>query len=161
MKTKLITLIITVMAIFGFGNASGQNASYKQLWDQVKEADKKDHPKTVVEICDKIIEKARKEGDQGQLLKAWFYRVDKKTHITPDTLYSSLRELETWAKDEKDPATKMVLHSCIATIYSNYPRCGAVGQHEVRQDRAGQRQCLPIRHRCSQEGRQLQVHSFR
>ena len=120
MKTKLITLIITVMAIFGFGNASGQNATYKQLWDQVKEADKKDHPKTVVEICDKILEKARKEGNQGQLLKAWFYRVDKKTDITPDTLYSSLRELETWARDEKDPVTKMVLHSCIASVYSNY-----------------------------------------
>ena len=122
MKTKLITLIITVMAIFGFGNASGQDASYKQLWDQVKEADKKDHPKTVVEICDKIIEKARKEGDQGQLLKAWFYRVDKKTHITPDTLYSSLRELETWAKDEKDPAGTGGRRLCAAGADREEPR---------------------------------------
>lgn len=120
MKTKLFTLILIVMAFLGFGAAFGQDVSYNQLWKQVKEADDKDHPKTVVEICDKIIVKAKKEGNRGQLLKAWFYRVDKKTDITPDTLYSNLRELESWAKEEKDPVTKMVLHSCIASIYSNY-----------------------------------------
>ena len=120
MKTKLFTLIISVMAIFGFTGASGQDASYKQLWEQMREADKKDHPKTVVEICDKIVAKARRESNRGQLLKAWFTRVEYKTRITPDTLYSNLRELETWAGDEKDPVIKMVLHSCIASIYSNY-----------------------------------------
>ena len=120
MKTKLFTLIISVMAIFGFTGASGQDASYKQLWEQMREADKKDHPKTVVEICDKIVAKARRESNRGQLLKAWFTRVEYKTRITPDTLYSNLRELETWARDEKDPVIKMMLHSCIASIYSNY-----------------------------------------
>ena len=80
---------------FGFSSPSLQNESYDQLWKQVKEADRKDHPKTVVEICDKILAKARKEGNKGQLLKAWFYRVDKKTSITPDTMYSNLKELET------------------------------------------------------------------
>ncbi|MBQ4196468.1 MAG: hypothetical protein II659_01280, partial [Bacteroidales bacterium] len=120
MKTHYLTLIIAIMALFGFGSASGQDASYKQLWEKVKEADKKDLPKTAVEICDKIIAKARKDGDKGQLLKAWFSRVEYKTYITPDTLYSNLKELESWAKDEKDPVSKMVLHSCIASIYSNY-----------------------------------------
>ncbi|MBE6244612.1 MAG: alpha-2-macroglobulin [Bacteroidales bacterium] len=122
MKTHLLTFILIIMATLGFGFSSPslQNESYDQLWKQVKEADRKDHPKTVVEICDKILAKARKEGNKGQLLKAWFYRVDKKTSITPDTMYSNLKELENWAKDEKDPVTKMVLHSCIASIYSNY-----------------------------------------
>ncbi len=120
MKTHFLTLIIAIMALFGFGIASGQDASYKQLWEKVREADKKDLPKTAVEICDKIIAKARKEGNKGQLLKAWFSRVEYKTYITPDTLYSNLKELESWAKDEKDPVSKMVLHSCIASIYSNY-----------------------------------------
>ena len=78
MKTKLFTLIISVMAIFGFTGASGQDASYKQLWEQMREADKKDHPKTVVEICDKIVAKARRESNRGQLLKAWFTRVEYK-----------------------------------------------------------------------------------
>ena len=58
MKTHFLTLIIAIMALFGFGSASGQDASYKQLWEKVKEADKKDLPKTAVEICDKIIAKA-------------------------------------------------------------------------------------------------------
>ena len=96
MKTHLLTLILTIMATLGFGfsTPSHQDASYDQLWKQVKEAEKKDHPKTVVEICDKILAKARKENNKGQLLKAYFYRVENKMHITPDTLYSNIKELE-------------------------------------------------------------------
>ena len=122
MKTHLLTLILIIMATLGFGfsKPSVQEASYDQLWKQVKEAESKDHPKTVVEICDKILAKARKESNKGQLLKAYFYRVEKKMRITPDTLYSNIKELEQMASEEKDPATKMVLHSCLGTIYANY-----------------------------------------
>ncbi len=120
MKILYSTLIITIMALFGFSSASGQDLSYDQLWKQVETAEGKDLPKTVIQLCDKILAKARSEKNKGQLLKAWFCRVEYKTQITPDTLYSNIRELETWAKDEKDPVTSMVLHSCIASIYSNY-----------------------------------------
>ena len=105
---------------FGFSTPSHQDASYDQLWKQVKEAEKKDHPKTVVEICDKILAKARSEGNKGQLLKAYFYRVENKMRITPDTLYSNIKELESMAAEEKDPAAKMVIHSCLGTIYADY-----------------------------------------
>ena len=122
MKTHLLTLILTIMATlgFGFGSHSTQDVSYDELWKQVEEAERKDHPKTVVEICDKILSKARTEGNKGQLLKAYFYRVDNKLRITPDTLYANIAELEKMAAEEKDPATKMVLHSCLGTIYANY-----------------------------------------
>ncbi|MBQ6310932.1 MAG: alpha-2-macroglobulin [Bacteroidales bacterium] len=127
MKTHLLTLILTIMATLGFGfsSPSTQDLSYDQLWKQVKEAESKDHPKTVVEICDKILDKARKENNKGQMLKAYFYRVEKKIQITPDTLYSNIKELEKMAAEEKDPATKMVLHSCLGTIYSNYAGANA------------------------------------
>ena len=110
---------------FGFSSPSTQDLSYDQLWKQVKEAESKDHPKTVVEICDKILDKARKENNKGQMLKAYFYRAEKKIQITPDTLYSNIKELEKMAAEEKDPATKMVLHSCLGTIYSNYAGANA------------------------------------
>ena len=127
MKTHLLTLILIIMATLGFGfsKPAAQDASYDQLWKQVREAESKDHPKTVVEICDKILAKARSEGNKGQLLKAYFYRVDNKMRITPDTLYANIAELEKMAAEEKDPATKMVLHSCLGTIYANYASSNA------------------------------------
>ena len=113
------------MGIFGCKHIFGQDGSYNKLWNEVKKAQAKDQPKSVISICDKILDKAQKENNRGQMLKAYFCRAEYNTRITPDSTYSNMANLEKMAAEEKDPIAKMVLHSCIAFIYADYAKSNA------------------------------------
>ncbi|MBR3304015.1 MAG: hypothetical protein IKI67_07555, partial [Bacteroidales bacterium] len=131
MKKILLTTIIigATMSILGFSNFFGRNNGdnnesdgYAKLWKEIDKAENKDLPKTVVELCDKIIQKAINEENKGQFLKAYFYRADYVIALTPDSLYTRIKDLEKMAAECKEPVQKMALHSTIASIYSEYAR---------------------------------------
>ena len=129
MKKILLTTIIigATMSILGFSNFFGKGPNqnddgYTKLWKEIDKAENKDLPKTVVELCDKIIQKAINEENKGQFLKAYFYRADYVIALTPDSLYSRIKDLEKMAAECKEPVQKMALHSTIASIYSEYAR---------------------------------------
>ena len=53
----------------------GVAQSYDRLWKEVEESRKKDLPKTLISQVNQIYEKARKEKNTPQLLKAYLSRV--------------------------------------------------------------------------------------
>ena len=57
------------MPLFIFGQ------SYASLWKKVAEASEKDLPKTEYEVLQRIVKKAAKSKDYGQLLKAELLKV--------------------------------------------------------------------------------------
>ena len=63
------------MPMFLFGQ------SYSALWKQVSEAEEKDLPKTQYEVLQKIVKKAEKEQQYGQLLKAELYAAQTMVHF--------------------------------------------------------------------------------
>jgi hypothetical protein len=60
--------------------------SYSALWKQASEAEKKDLPKTQYEVLQKIVNKADKEHQYGQLLKAELMAAQGTAEIAPDSL---------------------------------------------------------------------------
>ena len=94
--------------------------SYDSLWKQVKEAEDKSLPKTVMELSDKIIQKAQKEKNAPQLFKAYLYKTQSQEEVTPDSIYPNFRYVEQWAKEEPNAVNRAILHSMLAGMYLDY-----------------------------------------
>jgi len=96
--------------------------SYEKLWKQVEQAQKKSLPQTVVKLTGKIYRKAELEKNAPQMLKAYICGEAYQEKLTPDSLYTNLKNLESWAKSERNPVSKAILHSLLAREYADYMR---------------------------------------
>lgn len=84
---------------------------YDQLWKETESLQKKDLPKSVIGVIDKIYDKASAERNMPQMLKAYLVRADYRTRITPDSLQAERDGLEEWAESETDPMCRAVLNA--------------------------------------------------
>ena len=84
------------------GGALLHAQSYDQLWSEVKQAQEKSLPQTVIQLTDRIYRKGLQERNAPQLLKAYVCRAAYQEDLTPDSLYSRLPRLEQWAQTEGD-----------------------------------------------------------
>ena len=100
------------------GNAMGQ--SYRSLWSELQTLEKKGLPQSAQAIAQKIAEKAEREHQVGQLLKAVIWREHYQQVLTPDSLYPAIARMEQWVKQEKDTANQAILHTLLATYYIHY-----------------------------------------
>ena len=94
----------------------GVAQSYDHLWKEVEKTRKKDLPKTLMLQVNQIYEKAKKERNAPQMLKAYLSRMEYQVMLTPDSLQKELQGLNAWAASEKDPLQKAVL-SFLAGYY--------------------------------------------
>lgn len=92
--------------------------TYDKLWKEVELAQEKSLPQTVVKLTDGIYRKAQKEQNAPQLLKAYVCREQYKERLTPDSLYTRLKDMERWVRREKSPVNKAILHSLLAYDYA-------------------------------------------
>lgn len=111
--------LIWIFFIIIFANMDMMAQTYNQLWSDVKSAQSKDLPKTQMEVLDKIVDKATKEKEYGQLIKAQLLRVEAVTAITPDSLKPEVDKLVKWEQEvrKNSPALAAVLQSILGTIY--------------------------------------------
>ena len=96
--------------------------SYDKLWKQVEQAQKKSLPQTVVKLTEDIYRKASREKNAPQMLKAYISREAYREMLTPDSLYTNLKNLESWVQSEPAPVNKAILHSLLAREYADYMR---------------------------------------
>lgn len=94
--------------------------SYTYLWKQVEQAREKSLPQTVIKLAEEICRKAEKEQNAPQLLKGTVCLQAYRESRTPDSLYTHLRNLEQWAADETNPASRAIVHSLLAERYADY-----------------------------------------
>lgn len=99
---------------------SMQAQTYEKLWKQVKQAQEKSLPQTVVKLTDDIYRKALAEKNSPQLLKAYLCRTAFQERLTPDSLYTRLNEMEQWVATEADETNRAILHSLLASEYAEY-----------------------------------------
>ena len=104
------------------GGALLHAQSYDQLWNEVKQAQEKSLPQTVIQLTDQIYRKGLQERNAPQLLKAYVCRAAYQEDLTPDSLYSRLPRLEQWAQTEDDAVTRAILYSLLGNEYANYAR---------------------------------------
>ena len=112
MKKSIILIIALVMPIFLFGQ------TYKLLWNQVAEAEKKDLPKTEYEVLQKIVKKATREKAYGQLLKAELQAAQVMAEIAPDSLKPAMDQMQQRWLDTKDEVLRLVWQTILYKVSS-------------------------------------------
>ena len=99
---RLFLICATGLLAFMFPLA-GIAQSYDRLWKEVEETRKKDLPQTLISQVNQIYEKARKEKNAPQMLKAYLSQVECQVGLTPDSLQRELCRLNAWAAEETAP----------------------------------------------------------
>ena len=74
--------------------------TYQTLWKQVKEAERKDLPKTAMAHLQKIEQKAAKEKAYGQLLQSTLLHSRLQAEVAPDSLRPAVDRLEQQEKNQ-------------------------------------------------------------
>lgn len=116
MRRIFATLIILMMPLLIFGQ------SYASLWKKVKEAEEKDLPKTACEVLQKIVKKAEKGHDYGQLLKAELQSAQMMAEIAPDSLKPAIERMRQRAETEQNVVLKTVYQTVLYQVSrSNTP----------------------------------------
>lgn len=122
MKKTIIalTIFITLMPMIMFAD------SYDVLWNKVDAARKKDLPKTEIQLLKQIVEKAQKEKQYGQLLKASLMSASLQVSLSPDSLQPEVERLVEKAKqsEQTDAALAAVYYNLLGKIYSDYDDLG-------------------------------------
>ena len=88
---------------------------YDKLWEKVKDAAGRDLPKTQIACLTEITDKAEREGDYGQLLKAEWRKMWVWSQISPDSLPPQMARLERKAAgyEATDPALAAVCYAAL------------------------------------------------
>lgn len=111
MKKLFCIILAVVMPLMTLAD------TYPALWKKVTEAKAKDLPKSQMEWLDKIVYKAQRGGDYGQLLKAQLLRAAVQTQIAPDSAVVELSRLESKASEAKNPVMKAVYATVLGKLY--------------------------------------------
>jgi len=91
--------------------------TYQTLWKQVKEAERKDLPKTAIVHLQKIEQKAAKEKAYGQLLQSTLLHSRLQAEVAPDSLRPAVDRLEQQEKNISDVPLKAVYDAVLSMIY--------------------------------------------
>ncbi len=93
--------------------------SYKKMWKLVEEADEKDLPQQVITNAQKIVERAKKDGEFGHLLMAQLTVMEAQYNVAPDSLLPSVKRLENDLQATGDGRLRAVYATVLYHIYSN------------------------------------------
>ena len=113
MKKSFTLLIALMMPILMFGD------SYSSLWKKVEAAGEKDLPKTEYELLQKIVKKASKNRDYGQLLKAGLQSAQVMASIAPDSLKPAVEEMKKQYESADDEVLRTVWQTVLWRIDRN------------------------------------------
>ena len=108
-------ILIGILLILGVGLMQAQ--TYERQWEKVKELEKKDLPKSVVDVAQTIYVKAEKEKNVPQMMKAFLTMMSYRNEISPDSLQVDLQKMEAWASSSQTSVPdKAVLYSIMGEI---------------------------------------------
>lgn len=93
--------------------------SYQKLWKETETYQKKDMPKSVIQLADKIYRKAERERNFPQMLCAFSVRMDARKRVSADSAYIDLSHLEQWAVKERQPVQKSLLYMMVGNMCSD------------------------------------------
>lgn len=117
MRTKLFSLFVFVIigALIPL-----QAQTFDKLWNDVKSMEDKGLPQSAIKITNQIFNKALKEKNSPQMLKAYLTRANLQDAITPDSFVVNLKGLLKWEETAANPVDKAILNTLLARAYTNY-----------------------------------------
>ena len=92
-----------------------QTESYSTLWGRVEMAVKKDMPKTVVAEAQLIYNKAEREKNVPQMIKAYLTSMLYRSYLSYDYKKEDVAKLKQWADEETSVPYKASLYSILGT----------------------------------------------
>jgi hypothetical protein len=134
MKTKLFFIlgfIAVLLIISSFTNCYQSHNSenimmpvpqydnYESDWKRVSSYEKQGLPKSALKIIEEIYDKAKKENNTPQFIKATIYKIKLKSEFGEDFMESAISDIKTEIKESGTPE-KQILHSIEAELYWRY-----------------------------------------
>lgn len=106
---RIIMISLWLLNVPGMMQAQG----YERLWQRVKQLEKEDLPKSVVEAAQGIYIKAEKEKNVPQMMKAFLTMSVYREIVSPDSLQVDIHKLKEWASS---PGTSIQDRSILYSI---------------------------------------------
>ena len=111
MKKCFTLLLVMMIPVFLFGE------SYASLWKKVEKANEKDLPKTEYDLLRKIVAKAEKSKDYGQLLSAELQSAQVMSRIAPDSLKPAMEQLQQRYETTTDEVLRTVYQTVLYRVF--------------------------------------------
>ncbi len=119
-RSRLISLVVAMlMPLAAIAD------SYTSLWKQFDSAMQKDHPQSALKVLVQISDKAQREHEYGQLLKAQVSIAGCETMMSPDSLLPAIERLkhaEQTAVSNGDNVLAAVYQSVLGSVYTDNRR---------------------------------------
>ena len=128
MNKAVFTLFLALLSMTIHGQ------TYTALWKQAEEAEKKDLPRTQYDVLMKIVAKAQKENQYGQLMAAELAGSRVMATIAPDSLQPAVERMEERCRDANDKALATVYAVVLKKIYSDNSELEGQGAPAVTLD---------------------------
>ena len=125
---------VVISFLLAFLSMTVQGQTYTALWKQAEEAEKKDLPRTQYDVLMKIVNKAQKEGQYGQLMAAELAGSRVMTIIAPDSLQPAVERMEARYRQAKDKALATVYAVVLKKIYADNSQLEQQEELEVTLD---------------------------
>lgn len=109
MKKMIVKYWVWFIVMFMVAPVHAQQ--YDDLWKEAEELQKKDLPQSVIAVANRLMEKATAEKNTPQLMKAFLFRAEWKTALSPDSAEIEISRLREWEKNETNAIDKAVLAS--------------------------------------------------
>ena len=116
MKSLTTLFFFTALSLFTFHSMAQETDT---LWNQVQEAEKKDRPKTAVELLEKIIVAARANNRFPEAVKALAKKITYEGHIEGYRAEEQITRLEANFAEWPEKA-RPILETVLAEWYWNY-----------------------------------------
>lgn len=119
-RSRLISLVVAMlMPLAAIAD------SYTSLWKQFDSAMQKDHPQSALKVLVQITDKAQREHEYGQMLKAQVSIAGCETMMSPDSLLPAIERLkhaEQTAVSNGDNVLAAVYQSVLGSVYTDNRR---------------------------------------
>ena len=121
---KKVHLMSWLILFFSLFSSVLQAQSYNELWKEVEAAQKKDLPKTVIGVVDKIYTKAKSEKNIPQMMKAYIVRAESRIQLTPDSAQAEYDGIRKWAESETDRVGRAALNHVMGSLILDNQQLG-------------------------------------
>lgn len=120
-KVHLLSWLVLFISLFP---SILQAQSYDELWKEVEASQKKDLPKTVISVVDKIYTKAKGEKNIPQMMKAYIVRAESRIRLTPDSALAEYDGIRRWAESETDLVVRAALNHIMGSLILDNQQLG-------------------------------------
>lgn len=93
-KNRLFRVFLLCLLVLHTVSFRTVAQSYEQMWEQVEVMEQKQLPKSAVGEVQKIYDRASREKNVPQLMKAWLTKASLHIDVTPDSLPGELDRLK-------------------------------------------------------------------